>query len=183
MNRRPWNMTRLMMAVLLTAGLAVSGNNQASQNVTVTFTAVLLPGTCDVSVDGQGPDATVVLPAVTADDLNATGTAGKTAFKLQFSNCFGTKASVRAFFESGTGTNSSGYVINKGGTARNVDFKLIRDNGYPLFPDDFNQSSYLPIGDVNSTAEQIYYVAYVTDGKNATGGTVKGSITYRLDYK
>lgn len=184
MNKQQPYLKQLMMAALLTTGLVATDSSHAAQNVTVTFNAVLLPGTCNVSVDSLGPDATVILRKVTTDELNYTGTAGTTAFKIDFTDCYATLSTARAFFESGTTTNSRGYVSNTGGTARNVDFILSADSSAAtqIVPGDSNQQG--DFVDITSgSASQTYYISYRTDGQNATAGTVNGSITYRLDYK
>ncbi|HCR1139898.1 TPA: type 1 fimbrial protein [Klebsiella aerogenes] len=173
----------LASAITLFSALLISPMAEAGQAVTVSFTGELLPGTCDATVNGTGPDATVTLPKMTTGELNSTGIGGKTAFTIALTNCFGTLDNGGAFFESTTGVNSRGYITNSEGTAKSVDFLLYASDGTTMIKpgDAAMQGPYLDI--TSGSATQTFYVAYVTDGKNATGGTVSGKVIYRLDYK
>ncbi|MGR7122228.1 fimbrial protein [Klebsiella aerogenes] len=169
------------LATALTLLFTLTGN--ASQNVTVSVNGEITAGTCDASVNGDGADATVILPTLLVDDLNAKGIAGKTAFTIALSNCVGTLNTGGVFFDNVSGVNSRGYVNNSGGTARNTDFILYASDGTTqIKPGDSSaQETYQDI--TSGSATQTFNVAYVTDGKNATPGTVTGKVTYYIDYK
>ena len=155
----------------------------ASQSVTVSVTGEITAGTCDVSINGDGADAMVTLPTLLADDVNATGEAGKTAFTITLSDCIGTRNTAGAFFESGTGVNTKGYITNASGTARNIDFILYASDGITqIKPGDASgQEAYQDI--TAGSATQNFNVAYITDGLNSTPGTVIGKVVYHIDYK
>lgn len=124
-------MKQLLIGALLMVGLInISG---AAQNVTVSFTAELLPGTCDVSVSGNGPDTTVTLEPLSVDDLNSKKLAGFTPFTFTLSNCEGTLPTARVYFEKGATVNPTyGYLINTGGTATNANLSLLNSDGSEL---------------------------------------------------
>lgn len=94
---------------------------------TITFNGLLTANTCDVTVDGQGADATVVLPTIGINQLAAaTKTAGETGFNMALSNCSGTLETASAFFESGSSVDiATGRLKNISGSATNVSLQLL----------------------------------------------------------
>ncbi|MDH1612396.1 fimbrial protein [Klebsiella aerogenes] len=170
-----------IIAMLLVSGL--TGEVKAAQNVTVSFTAELLSGTCDVSVAGNGSDATIILPTLTADELNEKKVAGYTPFTITLANCFGTLPMARVYFEKGPNVDSTfGYLKNNGGTATNANFSLLNTDGSIV---DIGSDTQPYIDISAGTGTQNFQVAYTNNyvsGK-ATGGTVISSVTYHIDYK
>lgn len=174
--------TVLTPVAALTLLFTLTGN--ASQSVTVSVTGEITAGTCDVSVNGGGADATVTLPTLLADDVNQTGHAGKTAFTIALSNCLGTLNTGGAFFEAGPDVNSTEYFIrNSSSTASGVAFALYASDGSTrVRPGDASgQAPYLDI--TSGSATQTFYVEYLSDAKTAKPGTLTGNVTYHLDYK
>lgn len=170
------------LATALTLLFTLQGN--AGQNVTISFTGELLPGTCDVSINGGGADATIILPTLLADEVNETGHAGKTAFTIALSNCVGTLNTGGAFFEAGPDVNSTEYFIrNASSTASGVAFALYASDGSTrVRPGDASgQAPYLDI--TSGSATQTFYVEYLSETKVAKPGTLTGNVTYHLDYK
>ncbi len=82
-------MKKLMASTALMALFTVVAfNAQAASTGTITFNGELTATTCDADVDGQGPDATIVLPTVGTNQLTAESqTAGRTGFNIGLSNC------------------------------------------------------------------------------------------------
>ncbi|HAV1788593.1 TPA: type 1 fimbrial protein [Enterobacter hormaechei subsp. xiangfangensis] len=174
-------MKQLFIAMLLASGLMREGNT--AQNVTVSFTAELLSGTCDVSVAGNGSDATIILPTLTAVELNEKKIAGYTPFTITLANCFGTLPMARVYFEKGSNVDSTyGYLKNNGGTATNANLSLLNADD-SLVDIGFDTQPYIDISTGTGTQNfKVAYTNYFTGGK-ATGGTVISSITYHIDYK
>ncbi|WP_447876748.1 fimbrial protein, partial [Serratia fonticola] len=82
---------------------------------------------CDVVVDGQAADATVTLPTVGTNQLQAaTRTAGDTGFVMALNNCAGTLQTASAFFEAGASVDQvTGRLKNMTGGATNVSLQLL----------------------------------------------------------
>ncbi|MFK3663530.1 fimbrial protein [Scandinavium sp. NPDC088450] len=172
-------MKKLAMMALLFGVNAVA---LAAENGTVSFSGEVTGSTCNVNVAAQGPDATIVLAAVSADDLNTQKTMGYTPFSIVMSNCIGTYDTARVFFEEGPNVSSQGYLINNGGTASGVVLVLTDSDKNVITPGSDTQK----YSDITSgTATTNYYVAYGTNSTvgTAMGGTVSSSVTYHLDYK
>lgn len=162
--------------------LVIASGARAVDNGTVSFSGQLMGGTCNVSIDGQGPDGTVILPTQTADEANASLLTGTTAFNIDMSGCSGNYSGARVFFEAGAGV--SGPYITNTGTATGVNLALSLDSsGAPVIvPGD--APSQAAFSDITSgSASQKFYVSYYSGSGAATAGTVTGSVTYRLDYQ
>lgn len=165
---------------------------QAASTGTITFNGELTDTTCEVDINGQGSDATVILPTVGVNQLTASGdTTGRTSFNMNISDCVigteGGHSKVAAFFQPGNTVDlSTGRLKNVGGSATNVDLRLLDAS-----------NSYAPINIGNT--DQVYGMAYVdinTDGTallpyaveyfanaQTTPGTVTSSVIYNLQYK
>lgn len=63
----------LKSSLALLALVATSFTSQAASTGTITFNGELTDSTCDVSIDGQGADASVTLPTVSINQLAAQG--------------------------------------------------------------------------------------------------------------
>ena len=79
---------------------------QAASTGTITFNGELTDTTCEVDINGQGSDATVILPTVGVNQLTASGdTTGRTSFNMNISDCVigteGGHSKVAAFFQPG----------------------------------------------------------------------------------
>jgi major type 1 subunit fimbrin (pilin) len=153
---------------------------------TITFNGQLTGSTCSVSVAGQGADATVTLPTISATQLSAAAqTAGATSFAMQLSACTST-SNVQAFFEDGaTVDHATGNLLNAAtaGGATNVEVQLYDGKGAMIKAGDTSQTasgSYnVPIANGAAT---LYYGAqyYATDA--TTAGTVSSTVTYSISY-
>ncbi|MGM0513292.1 MAG: fimbrial protein, partial [Pseudomonadota bacterium] len=95
-------MKKLAIVASLVAAFGSVGMAQAASTGTINFNGELTATTCDVVVDGQAADATVVLPTIGTNLLDAaTKTAGETGFVMALNNCSGTLQTASAFFEAG----------------------------------------------------------------------------------
>lgn len=176
-----------LLAILSAATLSA----QAASTGTITFRGELTDTTCEVDINGQGSDATIVLPTVGVNQLKATGdTTGRTSFNMRLSGCvIGAKAGrskVAAFFQPGNTVNlSTGRLKNVGGTATNVDLRLLdASNGFAPInvgnTDQVNGMGYVDIKDGKALLP--YAVEYFANAQT-TPGTVTSSVVYNLQYK
>ena len=167
-------------------------STQAASTGTITFNGELTDTTCEVDIDGQGSDATVILPTVGVNQLTASGdTTGRTSFNMNISNCvINTKdghSKVAAFFQPGNTVDlSTGRLKNVGGSATNVDLRLLdASNSYaPINVGNTDQVNSMTYVDINAdgTALLPYAVEYYANAQT-TPGTVTSSVVYNLQYK
>lgn len=187
-------MKKSLIATALVAsfGMVTFGANAASTG-TITFNGEVTSNTCDVSIEGQGADATIKLPTVSTAVLTKEGdTAGRTGFTMSLTNCKVTtpdqKDTVSAFFQAGSTVDlSSGRLNNTANSgASNVQLRLLDVTG-----------DYAPImvgssAQTNSTqgvkitdggkATLPYAVEYYAQGQS-TAGSVTSTVVYNLQYK
>ncbi|MEQ4672423.1 fimbrial protein [Providencia manganoxydans] len=172
----------------LVAALGVTSIANAASTGTINFKGELIATTCDVSVDGQGPDATVVLPSIGTNQLDAaTKTAGETSFVMSLSNCAGTLSTASAFFESGASVDAiTGRLLNTGGTASNVSLQLLDGSSETrevISVGNSNQITNTAYKDISSgSADLPYSVRYYAEGAT-TAGSVESSVVYSIQYQ
>lgn len=167
-------------------------STQAASTGTITFNGELTDTTCEVDINGQGSDATVVLPTVGVNQLTASGdTTGRTSFNMNISDCVigteGGHSKVSAFFQPGNTVDlSTGRLKNVGGSATNVDLRLLdASNNYaPINVGNTDQVNNMAYVDINAdgTANIPYAVEYYANAQT-TPGTVTSSVVYNLQYK
>jgi P pilus assembly protein, pilin FimA len=183
--------TIVNVSLLAALGMGISAANAASTG-TITFNGELTDTTCDVSINGQGVDATVTLPTVSINQLVEPGdTTGRTSFNMNLSDCVigteGGHSKVAAFFQPGDTVDlSTGRLKNVGGDATNVDLQLLDASGsYSVInvgnTDQVNDMTYVDIED-DGTALLPYAVEYYAN-EQTTAGTVTSSVVYNLQYK
>ncbi|WP_336222352.1 fimbrial protein [Citrobacter amalonaticus] len=174
----------------------------AESTGTITFNGMVTDTTCDVSVNGQGPTATVQLPTVSSTLLAVKGdVTGRTQFNMELTNCTlgtttgDTVSQVSAFFQDGATVDpSTGHLKQQEPAgATNVSLQLLDGTTFaPIKVGDSSQitdSTYYAMtdtgdatGNVLPTIEMPYAVEYFADGQ-ATPGPVSSSVVYNLMYK
>ncbi|MHA7844785.1 fimbrial protein [Serratia sp. D1N4] len=181
-------MKKLAIAASLTMVLGSVGMAQAASTGTITFKGELTATTCNVIVDGQAADATVILPTIGTNQLTAaTQIAGRTGFAMALTECAGTLKTASAFFEAGASVDqATGHLKNMGGGATNVSLQL-RDastaSQTPIQAGNSNQrvnTTYVDVATGSATLP--YAVEYYADGKT-TAGTVVSNVVYSIQYK
>lgn len=185
-------MGKIIPLVIITI-LAYSDLSQASTG-TLTFKGELAVNTCDVIVDDQAADATVVLPAVSVNQLTTAGqTAGDTVFVIGLRNCGGplpfAYPTAAAFFEMGPSVDSvTGRLINISGSASNVSLQL-RDrysNALAVIQaGNQNQSGNIHHSMNNPSQGSLnlpYIVRYYAESQ-VTPGTVVSNVIYSIQYR
>ncbi|MHC9515484.1 MULTISPECIES: fimbrial protein [Enterobacter] len=194
---------RALLATLTALSISVLPVNAASTG-TVNFKGRVTASTCDVSVDGQGVDATVKLPTVPSTDLASAGqTAGRTTFIMTLTNCTQTyfppasdddeaslsDSMVSAFFQAGETVDSSTGRLKQMALsgAENVSLQL-RDgtNNNVIFAGSQTQRNNNYFVDITGKkGEEIrlpYVVEYYAESA-ATSGVVTSSVVYNLQYQ
>ncbi|MFQ6293138.1 fimbrial protein [Yersinia enterocolitica] len=180
-------MKKLAIIVVLATVFSSVNLAQAASTGTITFNGELTASTCDVSIDGQGADAMVVLPTVGINQLtSATQVAGSTGFNMALSNCAGTLKTVSAFFEAGSSVDVvTGHLKNVSGTAGQVSLELLDgSNAFtPIKAGNSNQTTSTTYVDAaTGSASLPYAVQYYADGAT-TAGTVVSNVVYSIQYK
>lgn len=179
--------TQSLFAASALALLVMSAASQAASTGTITFNGELTASTCDVIVDGQNKDATIVLPTVSTSQLTAaTQVAGQTGFNMALSNCAGTLKTAAAFFEAGSTVDTvTGRLKNTNATgAKNVSLQLLDGaNGSAIQAGNQNQIAKNTYASVSTGSATLpYAVQYYAEGAT-TAGLVKSSVVYSIMYK
>ncbi len=180
--------TQSIFAASALALQVMSAGTQAASTGTITFNGELTANTCDVIVDNQAKDATIVLPTISTSQLTAAAqVAGRTGFNMALSNCAGTLKTAAAFFEAGATVDPvTGRLKNTAttGGATNVSLQLLDGaNSSVIAAGNSNQTTkntYVNVA--TGTASLPYAVQYYADGAT-TAGTVKSSVVYSIMYK
>lgn len=186
-------MPRPLLSLLATALSAFAVSAHATDG-TVDFQGSVYLNTCFASVNGVAAPgvATVTLPTLSTSLLATSGkTAGDTTFKINLTGCppsIGKPGQVRgviAFFEQNGFVDGSTGLLKNTGTATNVRLQLVDAfNGTPIRAGDEIQksnSTRYAVSYPDGTAELHYAVRYYAVG-TTTAGTVRGAVTYSLDY-
>ncbi len=181
-------MKKLVLITTLGTVLGYANIASAASTGTIDFEGELTASTCDVIVEGQAADATVVLPKVSINQLNAaTKTAGETGFVMALKNCTGALKSASAFFESGASVDTTtGRLKNLSGTATKVSLELL-DASSPTMAviqaGNQNQIDNTTYKDTSSGSVNLpYAVRYYAEGET-TAGTVVSNVTYSIQYQ
>lgn len=181
-------MIKLVIAISLVTVFGAVGSAQAGSTGTITFNGELTANTCDVIVDGQAADATVVLPTVGVNQLQAaTRTAGDTGFVMVLNNCVGTLQTASVFFQAGTTVDAvTGRLKNIGGNATNVSLQLLDGSS--------TSSSVIQVGNQNQKTNTVYrnvasgsanlpYIVRYYAEAPTTAGTVVSNVVYSIQYQ
>lgn len=179
-------MKKFMLTAM--AGMAIVGASGAfAADGTITITGQVVDASCDVSVNGNVGDATVVLPSVSKIALaNAGDVSGSTPVSLSLSGC-PAAGSVRAYFEAQNVDQATGNLKNNasGTPATNVQVQVTDSSGAEIDLRDNTNNNFVDFtddGDGNGTANLDYAVQYVATGA-ATAGAIDTALVYSLDYQ
>lgn len=178
-------MKKIIIATSVLAALSATNAANAASTGTITFNGELTASTCDVSVEGKGPSATVLLPTMSTADLGAPNAkGGMTRFNMELTNCTGTLQTASAFFEDGSTVNAQGRLINSG-TAGNVELQLLDGSGTRgvINAGGASQVTNTTYLDVSSGSKTLPYDVQYFATAATTAGTVVSSVVYSLQYK
>lgn len=181
-------MKKLAIAASLIAVFGTVGLAQAASTGTITFNGELTANTCDVIVDGQTANATVVLPTVSTSQLQtATRTAGDTGFVMALNNCSGTLETASAFFQAGASVDAvTGRLLNTTGGATNVSLQLL-DASSPtqavIKAGSQDQVTAMTYKDVTGGSTTLPYIVRYYAEAATTAGTVVSNVVYSIQYQ
>ncbi|HGM5492497.1 TPA: fimbrial protein [Serratia fonticola] len=179
-------MKKLTIVASLIAVFGTVGVAQAASTGTITFNGELTANTCDVSIDGQPTDATVILPTVSTGTLDtANRTAGDTSFMMALTNCADSTQTASAFFQAGATVDANGRLINTG-TASNVSLQLLDGSSSTQQPIKIGSQEQIMNTVYNGIAggnvSLPYIVRYFAEGAT-TAGTVISNVVYSIQYQ
>lgn len=175
------NKTRLSV---LTLGILVAGTASAASDNTINFQGEVTEQTCQVTVNGNAANPTVLLPTVSTTDLTAAGaTAGKTAFTIGVTGCSGTATTTKTVFV-GNNVDTDGNLSNVAGTATNVALQLLDTAGaaIDLHANPVAKVDGITLADTETSGSADYGVQYISTAGSATAGSVVGSVQYAISY-
>ena len=155
---------------------------------TLQFQGEVADQTCDVRVNGNAANATVLLATVAAAQLtSARDTAGQTTFTVGVSGCaapVSTSQAINTLFV-GNLTTMAGNISNTGDATR-VAPQLL-DPAAPNSPFDVSCTGHAAPGLVlnadETSVSHDFAVRYVTEEGGATPGSVLGSVQYSVVYQ
>ncbi|MFV0601781.1 MAG: fimbrial protein [Brachymonas sp.] len=163
---------------LATAAVLTFSNAANAADGTITINGEITDTTCSISVNGQAPDATLTLPTVSANTLNAAGeTAGTTPFNITLTGCTNaTQKNASTWFESGATVDSTSGRLNNSGTASNVQVELLNSAQNAIVAGSASQND-VPVDISSGSGTLSYYARYY-----ATAPTTAGTVTTTVDY-
>ncbi|MBL5829854.1 fimbrial protein [Serratia fonticola] len=183
-------MKKILLSAIATVVLS-SGIAQAANTGTISFNGELTANTCDVSVDGKGADATVILPTVSIQQLaSATRTAGDTGFVMALTNCAGpTLNTASAFFQAGASVDAvTGRLLNMTtGGAEHVSLQLLDGSSV-------GSAAVIKVGSQAQVADTIYqdvsggsatlpYIVRYYAEAPTSAGIVTSNVVYSIQYQ
>ncbi|MDE4917888.1 major type 1 subunit fimbrin (pilin) [Cupriavidus metallidurans] len=173
--------------IILAASVAPIMAHAASGN-TINFQGEVTDQTCQVTINGNAANSTVLLPTVSSTVLTTAGaTAGTTSFTVGVNGCVAPTTSAQAIKTVfvGNQVTAAGNLGNTG-TATNVALQLL-DPTTPSAPFNLNNPGgyaaaglSLPIGATSATHD--FAVRYISEPGGATSGSVLGSVQYAVSY-
>lgn len=174
------NKIAIAIAGALTLGAAASAHAQADG--TITFTGNVIATSCVIEAGGSaGADATIALPEVAQNSLNADGARiGDTPFSIKVGSvatpCSATN--VQAYFHNRGNVNAAGR-LNNTGTASNVNVVLLNSSHQDINLSNNTNSEIVPI--VGGEAQLDFFGQYYATGA-AGAGTVNTGVEYSIIY-
>lgn len=177
------NKIAIALAGALTLGAAASAHAQSDG--TITFTGEVLSASCAIDAGGSGAaDATVTLPNVAENSLNAAGARiGDTPFSIVVGSV-GTpcnQTNVQAYFHNRGNVNAAGRLNNAVGVGRatNVEIAVLNADHQDINLSNNTNSKTVSIS--GGTAKLDFFGQYYATGA-AGAGTVSTGVEYSIVY-
>lgn len=161
-----------------------------SLNANLILPAITLTApSCTLTAGSQ--NIAVTLPGVSASSLSTAGQVnGRTAFSIAVTGCPTSVSTITTYFYGGNIDTASGNLLNKSGTATNVEVQLLNGSGGSdaalsainlagAQASAQNSSQYNVSG---GAATLHYYAQYIASGGAATAGSVSTSVTFTIAY-
>jgi len=174
---------------LLTLAIAAAPVFAFASANTINFQGEVTDQTCDVAINGNAANPTVLLPTVSSTSLATAGsTNGVTTFTVGLTNCQAPTTTAQAIGTVfvGNQVTSAGNLGNTG-TATNVALQLL-DPATPTSPFDLSNTAGVTVPGLSlaagdTTATHDFAVQYISEQGGATAGSVLGSVQYAVTYQ
>ncbi|WP_338726327.1 fimbrial protein [Shewanella baltica] len=176
-------MKKLTLSILVLS--ALFGVN-AQANNTITFLGEVSDQTCEVAINGNAANPTVLLPTVSTAELATAGAvAGETPFTISVSGCTvnATKAlPIKTVFVANNVT--AGGNLGNTGTATNVALQILDSVGGT----GVNLTTGSTVDGLNiaagaNSASHDFAVQYISEAGSATAGRVVSAVQYAISYQ
>ncbi|MGI2091066.1 fimbrial protein [Shewanella oncorhynchi] len=175
-------MKKLTLSILVLGalfGTSVQANN------TITFLGEVSDQTCEVAINGNAANPSVLLPTVSTAQLATAGSvAGETPFTISVSGCTvnATQALPIKTVFLGNNITTAGNLGNTG-TATNVALQLLDSVGGTSI----NLTAGSAVEGLNvaagaDSASHDFAVQYISETGSATAGRVISSVQYAVSY-
>lgn len=171
-------MKKFISSILLTAS-TLPTLAFAEQPNTINFRGEVTSQTCNVSINGETTSPVVLLPTVSSSVLTTAGqTAGNTGFSIEIKDC--TQASKAKAWIYTALNGSNGNVLNTGGTASNVEIRLL--DGVTQQQVFMTHATSQATISSSGTASIPLVAQYYSTG-NTSAGSVIGTAMYIMAYE
>ncbi|MBS0041125.1 type 1 fimbrial protein [Shewanella sp. M16] len=175
-------MKKLTLSVLVLSGL-FAANAQA--NNTITFQGEVSDETCEVAINGNTGNQTVLLPTIPATALAAvSATAGETSFTISVSGCSAAASAlpIDTVFV-GSSVTSNGNLGNTG-SAQGVSIQLLDAvAGSPVDLTNGASVTGLNVAIGETSASHDFAVQYYAEDATVIAGSVISSVQYAISYQ
>ncbi|MEC5409468.1 fimbrial protein [Paraburkholderia sp. MPAMCS5] len=186
-------MKSILSAIAIASGgvMALASLGAHAADGTITFIGTVSDTTCSINgtASGTSADKSVTLAPVPTGSLAAAGavagTSSPTDLQLSLTGCSGAATKAIAHFENGpTVDQSNGYLKNSGGTAGNVEIRLLNAQMQPInvTTNSNNQLATNAATITGGAATLQYFAQYYATGA-AQAGTVNTSVQYTMQYQ
>lgn len=176
-------MKKIAIAIAGALALGAAASAQAQSDGTITFTGNVIATSCVIAAGGSaGADATIALPEVAQNSLNADGARiGETPFSIKIGDALNkcTQNNVQAYFHNTGNVNAAGRLNNEPGGAANVNVVLLNSDHQDINLSNNTNSKVVPI--VGGEAQIDFFGQYYATGA-AGAGTVNTGVEYSIIY-
>ena len=156
----------------------------AAEQTTINIKAEFYGPTCEIAVNGDNSEGTVVMPDVSVQQLQQPGNnAGKTPFNIVMSNCNDSFNRASVYFESGANVDAGSGRLFSTGTASNIMVEIID----ATTDRKINLGNILQIEENLSLENQLtmtfpfYAQYYATDA--VTAGSIEAEVAFFVNYQ
>jgi P pilus assembly protein, pilin FimA len=169
----------LTSVMMLSASSAFAAND-------LTINGAVSDQTCEVKIDGNTTNPTILLPTVSTAELATAGSeAGEKTFSLGISGCTAqpNDVDIKTKFVSKTGASNKGNLVNSmPNGAENVQIQLKDSQGNPIDLTSTQLVDGLTLPANSESASADFTVGYISETGGATAGEVEAVLQYAVQY-
>ena len=177
------------LAIVVSLVAAFGSLAQAASTGNITFNGQLAANTCNVVVEGEAANATVLLPIVSTNQLQtAAKTAGDTGFVMALKDCAGSLPTAAAYFDVGPSVDlTTGRLknMNRSG-AKFVSLQLLdANNTSPTVINAGNpiQATTAGYKDISGGSTELSYIVRYYAEAATSAGQVDSRVVYSILYQ